>query len=103
MTQRAPFIRTIRSNTDTRGGEVRITIRVFWFHLTPEMLRSLNDVTLEYRQTVPTSHYGPVEEFRLTVKGDTARCKTVQSAVLQLIRGNTPAWQALVALANQQQ
>jgi hypothetical protein len=99
--QSAPFVRVIKAHTVITDEEVRITLRAFWFILTPAMLSDIEGVTLEYQRTVPTSH-GLVQEFRLTVKGDMARCITVQSVITQTMRGNTQAARALAQLANRQ-
>lgn len=103
MTQRAAFVRVVRGLTDIREGEVRITFRAFWAHLEPNALNDIEGVALEYLRTVSTSQYGLVEEFRLTVKGDMARCRIVQNAIIQTMRGNAQGRRALVFLANRQQ
>lgn len=99
MARLTPFLRVERSRTIRQEGRVTVIIRVFWAdRLEPTVLRDLQDVRIEYIRTVRTR----VDEYRLTVDGDTARCKVVVNAIAQTIRGNEKGRQALVALANRQ-
>jgi hypothetical protein len=102
MAQSAAFIQVIRAHTKITDEEVCITFQAVWAHLEPDALSDINGVTLHYQRTVASSRFGPVEEFRLTVKGDMARCRIVQNVIIRTMRGDEKGRRALAFLANRQ-
>jgi hypothetical protein len=91
-------MQAITTNEGRDGFKVRI--KTFLGRLEPGALDDINDVTVEHLRSIPSSQFGLIEEYDITIRGDKERVRIIQNAIVQTIRRNTQGRRALVFLAN---